>query len=232
MIQGILTLSETEVHEIMKPRIDVITFNINDSIQELIETVVKCGHSRIPVYDDNIDNIIGVLYAKDLLQYFFSESKNINIQQILREPLFVPEAKKISDLLREFKDKKIHIAFVVDEYGGFSGIVCLEDILEEIVGEIRDEYDDEKEMITQIDDSSFRVSAKISVYDLNESLKINLPDDISDSLGGFIMELLGRIPIQGETVQYQNITFKIERMKSYKIETIILMINSVNKTNE
>ncbi|MCX8059135.1 MAG: hemolysin family protein [Spirochaetes bacterium] len=224
MIKGIAELYETSVHEIMKPRIDVITFDINDPIKDFIELVVQCGHSRIPVYDGNIDNIIGVVYVKDLLQYFFHDLKNINLRDIIREPLFVPESKKISDLLKEFKDKKKHIALVVDEYGGFSGIVCLEDILEEIVGEIRDEYDNEKDAILKIDDKTYRVSAKASIYDLNEILNINLPEDLSDSIGGFIMETIGRIPIQGEEITYKNLKIKVEKMRSYKIESIIISI--------
>lgn len=224
MIKGITELYETSVHEIMKPRIDVVTFDINDPIKDFIDLVVNCGHSRIPVYDGNIDNIIGVVYVKDLLQYFFSETKNINLRDIVREPLFVPESKKISDLLKEFKDKKKHIALVVDEYGGFSGIVCLEDILEEIVGEIRDEYDNEKDMILKIDEKTYRVFAKASIYDVNETLNVKLPEDLSDSIGGLIMETIGRIPTQGEEILYNNLKIKVEKMRSYKIESLLITI--------
>ena len=226
MIKGIAELSETSVHEIMKPRIDVVTFDINDSLKEFINLVVKYGHSRIPVYEENIDNIIGVIYVKDLLKYFFNEPKNINLRDIVREPLIVPESKKISELLKEFKDKKKHIALVVDEYGGFSGIVCLEDILEEIVGEIRDEYDNEKDMISKIDEKTFRVSAKASIYDINDTLNIKLPEDISDSIGGLIMETIGRIPVQGEEIKFDNVTIKVEKMRSYKIDSLLVILNN------
>jgi|YNPMSStandDraft_1061717.scaffolds.fasta_scaffold00027_40 CBS domain containing-hemolysin-like protein len=226
MIKGIAELSETSVHEIMKPRIDVVTFDINDSLKEFINLVVRYGHSRIPVYEENIDNIIGVIYVKDLLKYFFNEPKNINLRDIVREPLIVPESKKISELLKEFKDKKKHIALVVDEYGGFSGIVCLEDILEEIVGEIRDEYDNEKDMINKIDEKTFRVSAKASIYDINDTLNIKLPEDISDSIGGLIMETIGRIPVQGEEIKFDNVTIKVEKMRSYKIDSLLVILNN------
>ncbi len=226
MIQGIIGLSETQVHEIMKPRIDVVAVDINDSIKEIVDTIVGCGHSRLPVYDDSIDTIIGVLYAKDLLSYYFDSDKKFNIKDIVREPYFVPEAKRISDLLREFKEKKLHIAVVVDEYGGFSGIVCLEDILEEIVGEIRDEYDHEKELIHKLGDHSYRIFAKTSIGDINDSLGIDLPDDESDSLGGFLMEIIGRIPEQNEVVKYKNYKFTVETMKSYKIEHILMKIDN------
>ena len=226
MIKGIAELSETSVHEIMKPRIDVVTFDINDSLKEFINLVVRYGHSRIPVYEENIDNIIGVIYVKDLLKYFFNEPKNINLRDIVREPLIVPESKKISELLKEFKDKKKHIALVVDEYGGFSGIVCLEDILEEIVGEIRDEYDNEKDMINKIDEKTFRVSAKASIYDINDTLNIKLPEDISDSIGGLIMETIGRIPVQGEEIKFDNVTIKVEKMRSYKIDSLLVILNT------
>jgi len=229
MIQGIIGLSETQVHEIMKPRIDVVAVDINDSIQEIVDTIVTCGHSRLPVYDDSIDTIVGVLYAKDLLTFYFDSDKKFNLKDLLRKPFFVPEAKRISDLLREFKEKKIHIAVVVDEYGGLSGIVCLEDILEEIVGEIRDEYDHEKELIHKIDDSTYRIFAKTSIGDINDILDIDLPDDVSDSLGGFVMELIGRIPEQNEKVDYKNYTLTVESMKSYKIEHILLKIDKENK---
>ena len=221
MIQGIIGLSETQVHEIMKPRIDVVALDINDPIREQVKTIVECGHSRIPVYDENIDDIVGILYAKDLLTFFFDENKVFNLRDILRECFFVPETKRISDLLREFREKNVHIALVVDEYGGFSGIVCLEDILEEIVGEIRDEYDREKDLIVKIDDSSYKISAKISISDLNEQLELELPEEESDSLGGFIMEILGKIPEQGEVAEYGPYEFTIDEMSAYKIEQII-----------
>lgn len=224
MIKGVIGLSDTQVHEILKPRIDVVTVDIEDPLEEIIEKIVKCGHSRIPVYEENIDNIVGVLYAKDLLSYFFDKNKDINIKKILREPFFVPETKSILELLKEFREKKVHIALVVDEYGGFSGIVCLEDILEEIVGEIRDEYDHEKEMVIKIDDNTFRIYAKITISDLNEKINIELPEDVSDSLSGFIMEILGRIPKEGEVIKFKNYEFKVDKMSSYKIDQIVLKI--------
>lgn len=231
MIKGVIGLSDTQVHEILKPRIDVVTVDVDDPLEEIINKIVECGHSRIPVYKENIDNIVGVLYAKDLLSYFFDKNKEIDIKKLLREPFFVPETKSILELLKEFREKKVHIALVVDEYGGFSGIVCLEDILEEIVGEIRDEYDHEKEMVIKMDENKYRIYAKITISDLNEKVNCNLPEDVSDSLSGFIMEILGRIPKEGEIINYKNIEFKIDKMSSYKIDQIIMKILPENEEN-
>ncbi len=226
MINGIIELSHTLAHEIMKPRIDVVSIDINDPIEQIVNKVIECGHSRIPAYDESIDNIVGILYAKDLLKYFFSEDKQaINIKKILRPCFFIPETKKVSDLLREFKERKVHIALIVDEYGGFSGIVCLEDILEEIVGEILDEYDHEENLIEKLSDNTYRVSAKISIYDLISELKLNLPEEIPDTLGGFIMVNIGDIPKKDDSFKYENYEFKIESMNGYKIDKVLLTIN-------
>lgn len=228
MINGIIALSDTYAHEIMKPRIDVETIDINEPLDKIVDKVVACGHSRIPAYEDSIDNIVGVLYAKDLLKYFFNEKKSeINIKKILREPFFIPETKKVSDLLKEFKEKKVHIAIVLDEYGGFSGIVCLEDILEEIVGEILDEYDKEEKLIEKISDNEYLIASKISIFDLNEELNLSLPEDIADTLGGFIMENLGDIPKKGDSFNYKNYIFTIYSMVGYKIDKVQLKINEI-----
>jgi len=225
MINGIIALSDTYAHEIMKPRIDVESIDVNDPIDNIFSKVILCGHSRIPAYDQSIDNIVGVLYAKDLLKYLSKEdNKEINIKKILREPLFIPETKKVTDLLKEFKDKKIHIAIVLDEYGGFSGIVCLEDILEEIVGEIFDEYDTIEKLIEKLSDNEYSVLSKISIFDLNEELNIFLPEDVADTLGGFIMESLGDIPKKGDNFSYKNYDFTIQSMNGYKIERVLIRI--------
>lgn len=228
MINGIIDLSDTYAHEIMKPRIDVESIDINDSLESIINKIISCGHSRIPAYDESIDNIIGVLYAKDLLKYFFQDKNTeINIKKIIREPFFIPETKKVSDLLREFKEKKVHIAIVLDEYGGFSGIVCLEDILEEIVGEIFDEYDKEEKLIEKISENEYVIASKISIFDLNEELNLNLPEDVADSLGGFIMENLGDIPKKGDSITYNNYIFTIQAMIGYKIDRVQLTIKEL-----
>ncbi|MCR4421181.1 MAG: hemolysin family protein [Exilispira sp.] len=229
MINGIIALSDTYAHEIMKPRIDVDSIDINEPLDKIFDKIINCGHSRIPAYDESIDNIVGVLYAKDLLKYFFKEQKaEINIKKILREPFFIPETKKVSDLLREFKEKKVHIAIVLDEYGGFSGIVCLEDILEEIVGEIFDEYDTEEKLIEKISDKEYLITSKISIFDLNEELKLSLPEDLADTLGGFIMENLGDIPKKGDSFTYQNCEFSIHSMTGYKIDKVLLKMKELD----
>ncbi len=226
MINGIIALSDTYAHEIMKPRIDVESVDVNEPIETILNKVITSGHSRIPAYDQSIDNIMGVLYVKDLLKYLNKENyKEINIKKILREPFFIPETKKISDLLKEFKEKKVHIALVLDEYGGFSGIVCLEDILEEIVGEIFDEYDTVEKLIEKINENEYIILSKISIFDLNEELNLQLPEDIADTLGGFIMENLGDIPKIGDSVSYENYDFTIKSMVGYKIDKVLLRIN-------
>ncbi len=225
MINGIIALSDTLAHEIMKPRIDVDSIDINDPLDRIFSKVIACGHSRIPAYDQSIDNIVGVLYVKDLLKYLSQDNKNeINIKKILREPFFIPETKRVTDLLKEFKEKKIHIAIVLDEYGGFSGIVCLEDILEEIVGEIFDEYDTIEKLIEKISDNEYIVLSKISIFDLNEELNIFLPEDVADTLGGFIMENLGDIPKKGDNFNYKNYEFTIQSMIGYKIDKVLIKI--------
>lgn len=229
MINGIITLSDTYAHEIMKPRIDVESIDVNESLEKIFEKIITCGHSRIPAYDESIDNIVGVLYAKDLLKFFIDDQKKeINVKKILREPFFIPETKKVSDLLREFKEKKIHIAIVLDEYGGFSGIVCLEDILEEIVGEIFDEYDTEERLIEKLSDNEYLIISKISIFDLNEELNLDLPEDLADTLGGFIMENLGDIPKKGDCFSYRNYDFTIHSMTGYKIDKILLKIKELD----
>lgn len=233
MIKGIVGLSETPVKSIMVPRTDVVAVPIDQSIEEIIKTVIKSGHSRIPVYSDTIDNVIGFLYAKDLLPYLAEKSpQDIDLKKMLRPVLFVPEGKMIDELLKEFKEKKVHIAVVVDEYGGMAGIVCLENILEEIVGEIQDEYDNEEEEIKKISKNIYECDARIQISDLNEDLGIELPEESSDTLGGFVFNLYGKIPRQGEKISYENLEFEIIKMEGHKINRIRLTIKQEEENNK
>jgi len=238
MIKGIVGLSETPVKSIMVPRTDVVAIKLDQPIDEIIKTVIKSGHSRIPVYNETIDNVIGFLYAKDLLPYLAEKKpENIELKKLLRPVLFVPEGKMIDELLKEFKEKKVHIAVVVDEYGGMAGIVCLENILEEIVGEIQDEYDNEEEEIKKISENTYECDGRIQISDLNELLNIDLPEDSTDTLGGFVFNLFGRIPTQGEKIDYRNIEFEIKKMEGHKIDRVRLSLKpnenleNVNKGN-
>ncbi len=231
MIKGVVKLSETTVKEVMVPRIDVVLLPIDVSTDELLKTMAECGHSRVPIYRETIDDIVGILYAKDLLRYLIennreTKSEEINLEKLMRTPYFVPESKRIDSLLKEFKRRKVHIAIVVDEYGGTSGIVCLEDIIEEIVGDIQDEFDNEVEEIVKISDNTYVCDARVNIEDLNAKLNLNLPEENFDTLGGFVFDLLGKIPVKYEKVKYKNIDFIINNMEGHKIGTVKIIVNA------
>jgi len=229
MIRGIFELGETMVKSIMVPRTDVVAVSIEESSEEILKMVVKSGHSRVPVYEGTIDNVIGFLYVKDLLAQLIKNQGEIEIKKLLRPVLYVPEGKKIDELLKEFRQKKMHIAVVVDEYGGMAGIVCLEDILEEIVGDIQDEYDNEEEEIRKVEENTYICDARILISELNKELNINLPADSSDTLGGFVFNLFGKIPEPRESISYNGIEFTVEKMDGHKIKKIKLYISSEKK---
>lgn len=222
MIRGIVELSDTTVKEVMVPRIDVVFVSVDTGIPELLEILTDCGHSRVPVYEETIDNVIGVLYAKDLLKYMF-RPEEINIRTLTRKGYFVPESKKLDSLLKEFKRRRVHIAVAVDEYGGISGIVCMEDIIEEIVGEIQDEFDNEVEDILEIGEGLFLCDARVNLEDLQEETGISLPLDDFDTLGGFVFDLMGKIPVKFEKVSYENLDFIIQEMDGHKIKTVKIL---------
>lgn len=227
MIKGIVELSDTTVKEVMVPRIDVIFLSKDISLKEMFELIIGCGHSRFPVYEETIDNVIGMLYVKDLLKYL-TDREEINIESILRKPYFIPESKRLDTLLREFKRRHVHIAVSVDEYGGVSGIVCLEDIIEEIVGDIQDEFDNEVEDILQIDDHSFLCDGRVDIEDLNEELKLSIPEEDFDTLGGFVFDLFGKIPVKFEKISYNNADFIIQDMDGHKIKTVKIVLKAVS----
>jgi magnesium and cobalt transporter len=227
MIRGVVELSESVVKEIMVPRIDVVFVNIDTPVDELLAKVAESRHSRLPVYTKTIDNVVGILHVKDLLQYLIKGKDTIDLQNIIREPFFVPESKKLNLLLREFKKRKVHIAVVVDEYGGTSGVVCLEDIIEEIVGDIQDEFDNETEDILKIGEGIYLCDARANMQDLNEKINITLPEENFDTLGGFVFDLFGKIPVKYEKVTYENNDFIIQDMNGHKILTVkIIMKNN------
>ena len=226
MIRGVVELANTTVKEVMVPRIDVVFVSIDTPFAELLETLTGCGHSRVPVYQETIDNVVGVLYAKDLLRYM-QTGKEVDIASIIRKPYFVPDSKRLDSLLREFKRRRVHIAISVDEYGGMSGIVCLEDIIEEIVGDIQDEFDNEEEEIVELSEGIFLCDARINMEDLNERLNLNLPEEEFDTLGGFVFNLLGKIPVKFEKVSSNDIDFIIQEIEGHKIKTVKVMKRSM-----
>jgi CBS domain containing-hemolysin-like protein len=224
MVKGIISLSESNVKEIMVPRIDVVSISLDTPIREIVEIILDCGHSRYPVYHDTVDDIVWMLYAKDLLQYIIKDEAEIELEKLIRPAYFVPESKKIDSLLREFQRRRVHIAVVVDEYGGTSGIVCLEDVIEEIVGEIQDEFDNETEELLKISEGVYLCDARVNLEWLNEQLGIGLPSDDFDTLGGFVFDLFGKIPVRYEKMSYRNIDFVIQSMDGHKIETIKIVV--------
>ena len=202
MIAGILDMDDTVAREVMVPRIDMVTLPVESTLQEALDEIMACGHSRIPVYEDNPDVIVGLLYAKDLLRCFRDNRTDVPIRDLLRPAYFVPASKKVNQLLREMQLQRIHLAMVVDEYGGIAGLVTIEDIMEEIFGEIHDEYDvNEADAVTNRSASThFFSTARLDVDSLGKLLDIDLSEEDADTLGGLIYSRLGHVPVQGETV--------------------------------
>ena len=219
MIKGVRNLSQMTVRDILVPRIDAVFVAVETPQPELIDILTDCGHSRVPVYQGTIDNVVGVLYVKDLLIYLKNE-ETIDLAGLLRKPYMIPESKKLDSLLREFQRRHVHLAVVVDEYGGVSGIVSLEDIIEEIVGDIQDEYDNEREDILEIGDGVYLCEARVDLEDLSEQIGIILPSENVDTLGGFVFELFGKIPVKFEKVTYGKNDFIIQDMDGLKIKTV------------
>jgi gliding motility-associated protein GldE len=235
ILQGIVRFGDIDVKEIMKSRTDVTAVDVQMKFDELYKLILDAGYSRIPAYHESFDKVEGMLYIKDLLPYL-NRTDDFNWQDLLRPAFFVPENKKINDLLKEFREKKIHFAIVVDEYGGTSGIVTLEDILEEIVGEITDEFDSRENEIQyeKIDDSNYLFEAKTTLNDFCKILNIDdgIFDEVkgdSDSLGGLILELIGQIPKKGENIPFENFVFKIEAVDNRRIKKIMVTINLKKK---
>jgi putative hemolysin len=221
MIYSIFHLSDTLCREIMVPRIDVMALESQTDLPDAIREITSRGHSRVPVYEENIDNIIGILYAKDLLKVKLENDEPGNIHSLLRPTYFVPEAKKVDELLREMQEKRVHLAVVVDEYGGMAGLVTLEDIVEEIVGEIRDEYDaSEEKPYELVGDDEYIFSGRVDVDDVNDLLGTHLTREVADTLGGFIYGEIGRVPVEGEQVNVEDWVLSIEQVLGRRIRRV------------
>ncbi|UCF05626.1 MAG: HlyC/CorC family transporter [bacterium] len=229
LMHSIVEFGVKKVREVMVPRIDVLALDLHTSLDEVRQRVSVAGHSRVPVYDGSIDRIAGILYVKDLLSVSSDGRKMSDLSGLVREAYFVPEGKKIDDLLREFQQTKKHMAVVVDEYGGTSGIVTLEDILEEIVGEIRDEYDQEAPLIRSTRKNEYIVAGRIDLDDLNAALKLSIPAEGVDTLGGFLYNLIGRVPNEGEEVQYGDIDFAISKLEGQRIVEVLVRLPEERK---
>lgn len=220
MIASIFEFSDKLVREVMVPRIDVVAVPLEMPLLETLDIILKVGHSRIPVYKGSVDNIIGVLYAKDLLRFLHEGRTEVPLSKILRPAYFIPESKKVDELLQELQQRKVHIAIVVDEYGGTAGLVTIEDLLEEIVGEIQDEYDAEEPTVEAIDEFEYLLDARVPLDEANKLLGVELPSEGGDTLGGFIYSQLGKVPMVGDRVEFENVTIQVLSVIGRRIKQV------------
>ncbi|HYI21535.1 MAG TPA: hemolysin family protein [Candidatus Limnocylindrales bacterium] len=230
MIGAVLELGQQRVHEVMVPRIDIKALPVTSSLDEITEMIVSEGHSRIPIYDETVDNVVGILYAKDLLP-FFARGDKPEIRTLLRPPLFVPESITVDDLLHNFQRRKVHLAIVLDEYGGTAGLVTIEDLIEEIVGEIQDEYDTEEPMIEPISDVEARVDGRASVDDLTEHFGVELDGEDReqyDTVGGLVYHEIGGVPTVGDTVEVDGLTLTVESTDGRRVGKVLVVKRSQN----
>jgi CBS domain containing-hemolysin-like protein len=230
MIRSIFEFHDTVVREIMVPRTDMACISADATVREVLNAIIACGHSRIPVYDGTIDNIVGLLYAKDMLRYWGLDNATIDLKKIMREPYFIPETKSLEELLHEFKRKRVHIAIVIDEYGGTSGLVTFEDLLEQIVGDIQDEYDLEEELLVEEADGSVVVDGRLPIEDLEEHFGIEVERDKFDSVGGLAIHLTGRIPKDGDEIRSKQLLMTVLEADERKIKK--LRISRIDATEE
>lgn len=234
ILKGIVKFGETSVKQVMKARVDVVSIEKETSFNDVITIILECGHSRIPVYEESFDKIVGLLYIKDLLPHI-KEADNYGWNSLMRKPFFVPENKKLDDLLKEFQHMKIHLAIVVDEYGGTSGIITLEDVLEEIVGEISDEFDSDDISYSKLDDNTYIFEGKTGLNDLFKIIELeddSIFDEVrkdADTLAGLVIEMAGKIPEKDEKITHKNFTFIVEAADKRRIKRIKLIKTATNE---
>lgn len=238
MIASILEMDETVAREVMVPRIDMVTLDVNTPLREALDTIIEAGHSRIPVYEGAVDAIVGVLYAKDLLKCFRDQRMDVQIRELLRPPYFIPASKKVTALLREMQQQRVHLAIVIDEYGGVAGLVTIEDILEEIVGDIQDEYDVAEEAYLQpAGENTYIVNSRLDLDTLSDVLGIDLEEEEADTVGGLIYSRLGHVPEQGESLELEGWRFIVlsvdgRRIHQVRIERIPLASQESDEVEE
>ncbi|MCX6345347.1 MAG: hemolysin family protein [Armatimonadetes bacterium] len=221
MIHSIFDFTDTIAKQVMKPRTDIHAAPVTSTLDELLDVITSTGHSRIPIYEENIDNIVGVVHAKDLLPVLKTDKHSYDIRAVMREAYYIPETKGVDELLAEFKRGNIQMAIVRDEYGGTAGLVTVEDLLEEIVGEIRDEYDIEEPLIQIIDENHAVVNARMSVDELNDQMSIDIPESEEyETIGGFVFDIIGHQPAQGEAISYGNLDFVVEKLEGGRLHNI------------
>jgi len=238
MIYSIFEFGETVAREVMVPRMDVLAIDVETPLLEALDTVIHHNHSRVPIYQDRIDNIVGILYAKDLLKVLHERGRaganEVRLADIVRPAAFAPESKKVSELFEEMQKRRIHMAIVIDEYGGTAGIVTIEDILEEIVGEIQDEYDQAEELeIQPAGENEWLINARANLGDINDALHVHFPVDDADTLGGFIYTQLGKIPLPGDEVSHENVCLKVVNVAGRRIGKVrVQVINEAPANSE
>ena len=226
LIEQVIEFGDTVVHEVMVPRPDITAVSNNDTIDTAASIVIEHGFSRVPVFGKNIDDIKGIIYSKDIMRSLRDDSSSAEVSTIMREPFYVPEAKKISQLLREMQAETFHMAIVIDEYGGTAGLVTLEDLIEEVVGEIVDEFDVEPPMIERLSNGNFRVNGRADLDDLEAMLLIDLPTGEWNTVGGLIFNSLGHVPSVGETIEINQHRFYVERVQGRRIARVLISPNS------
>ena len=230
MIGAVLELGGQRAHEVMVPRTDIVALAVTAPLDEIVDTIVSAGHSRIPVYEETIDNVIGILYAKDLLP-FLAKTATPDLRAVLRPPLFVPESISVDDLLHMLQRQKVHIAIVLDEYGGTAGLVTIEDLIEEIVGEIQDEYDVEEPMVVQISDNEARIDGRASIDELTEHFAVELDDEDReqyDTVGGLIYHEIGGVPVVGDEVEIDGLTLTVESTDGRRVGKVLVVRRPTN----
>lgn len=222
LIHSIFEFGDTIVREVMIPRPDIVAVESDKTLRDAQALVLEHGYSRIPVYAEDLDEVIGLIYAKDALKALYQGTRDMPLSDIVRPAHFVPEQKKVADLLREMQREKFHIAMVTDEYGSVSGLVTLEDLLEELVGEISDEYDREEPEVVEVAEGVYRVDGKVAIDEVNELLDVELPDEEWDTVGGLMLGLLGSIPTEGEEVAFGDLTFGAEQVRGRRILKVLI----------
>ena len=221
MLLGVLNVSDTHVRDIMVPRSHMVVLAADDPPGQLLETIIKSGHSRFPVIGDDRDEVLGILLAKDLLRYTGTPDSDFPLRELLRPPVFIPESKRLNTLLSEFRESHQHIAIVVDEYGGVSGLATIEDVLEQIVGDIDDEHDpEEAELIQRTDDGQYTVAGLTRIDDFNEHFSAGLLDEEYDTIAGLVMHELGRLPRRGEVLEFEGFRFRVHRADRRRIHSV------------
>ena len=230
MIQSVLELREKVVREVVVPRTEIIAVSSDSGIEDILELVTNHGHTRMPVYDGSVDNIVGILNVKDLLRFWTKPSDTFDISSILRKAYYIPETKNIHLLLHELKEKKSHMAIVIDEYGGTSGLVTLEDLIEEIVGEIHDEHDAEGNAFTVLANGEVLVDSRVEIEEFEEYFGVKIPEGKFETLGGLIFHIIRKIPIPGEVICYDNFEMIIESADERRIKKI--RVRTIDKTSK